>query len=44
MHFCSIIDNFQIGEFDVDDVPWREELFSDQPIISNGKFDNNKRA
>ncbi len=43
MHFCSIINNFQIGEFDVDDVPWREELFSDQPIISNGKFEFNNK-
>lgn len=43
MHFCSIINNFQIGEFDVDDVPWREELFSDQPIINDGKFEFNNK-
>ncbi len=38
MHFCSLIENFKIGEFDVDDVPWRDEFFTDIPIIRNGKF------
>ena len=44
MHFCSLINNFKIGEFDVDDVPWRDELFSDIPKINSGKFEFNNKA
>ena len=44
MHFCSIINNLLIAEFDVDDVPWRDELFTDRPIINNGKFEFNKKS
>jgi len=38
MHFCSIIKNLFIAEFDVDDIPWRDELFTEIPIIEEGKF------
>ena len=43
MHFCSLIPNFRIAEFDVDDVPWKDELFSHKPIINNGNFEFNNR-
>ena len=43
MHFCSLISNFRIAEFDVDDVPWKDELFSHKPIINNGNFEFNNR-
>ena len=43
MHFCSVINNFKIAEYDVDDVPWREELFTENPIIQNGKFKFNHK-
>lgn len=34
--FCALIPNMRIMEIDVDDVPWREELFTATPNISNG--------
>lgn len=38
MHFCSIVPNFQIAEIDIDDVPWRDDLFTNIPKIEDGKF------
>jgi len=38
MHLCSIVPNFRIAEVDVDDVPWRDELFTSAPFIENGVF------
>lgn len=43
MHFCSLVNNFKIGEIDVDDVPWKDEIFSDIPKIENGSFIFNKK-
>jgi L-alanine-DL-glutamate epimerase-like enolase superfamily enzyme len=31
-----MIPNLRIMEIDVDDVPWREELFTNLPQIENG--------
>lgn len=36
--FCAAIPNFKIMEVDVDDVPWREELFTNIPKIENGNL------
>ena len=38
MHFCSLIPNLKIAEYDVDDVPWKDELFTEKPIIQEGHF------
>ena len=35
-HFSAITPNMKIMEIDVDDVPWRDELFSDLPNINDG--------
>jgi L-alanine-DL-glutamate epimerase-like enolase superfamily enzyme len=35
-HFCALIPNLRLAEVDVDDVPWREELFTRQPEVENG--------
>jgi len=35
-HFCASIPNFRIMEVDVDDVPWKDELFTNSPSIKNG--------
>lgn len=43
MHFCSLINNFKIAEFDVDDIPWRDELFTDIPRIKEGKYEFNNK-
>lgn len=34
--FCALIPNLRIMEIDVDDVPWREELFTHPPQVENG--------
>ena len=36
MQFCSLVPNLHLAEIDVDDVPWREELFTNLPIIEDG--------
>lgn len=36
--FCAMIPNFRIMEVDVDDVPWRDELFTEKPKIENGEL------
>lgn len=38
MTFCSLIENFRVAEIDIDDVPWRDELFTNQPEIVNGHY------
>jgi len=38
MQLCSIVPNLRIAEVDVDDVPWRDELFTRLPRIENGEF------
>ena len=34
-HFAAAIPNFRIMEFEVDDVPWREELVSPNPVVED---------
>jgi L-alanine-DL-glutamate epimerase-like enolase superfamily enzyme len=38
MQLCAIVPNLRIAEVDVDDVPWRDELFTRLPKIENGEF------
>lgn len=38
MQFCALVPNLRIAEVDVDDVPWREELFTAAPRIDAGHF------
>jgi galactonate dehydratase len=35
-HFCALVPNLRLAEVDVDDVPWREELFTRLPEIDHG--------
>ena len=35
-HFCAALKNFKIMETDVDSVPWRDELVTETPPISDG--------
>ena len=37
-HFCASIPNYRIMEYDVDEVPWRDELFTHPPVIENGQI------
>ena len=38
MQLCGIIPNLRMAEIDVDDVPWRDDLFTHQPNIQDGKM------
>lgn len=37
-HFCSVIPNFRILEYDVDEVPWRRDLLSAAWTIEAGRM------
>src|SRR5260370_27636962 len=37
-HFCAVVPNFRIMEFDVDEVPWKPKLLTNPPRIENGAF------
>jgi galactonate dehydratase len=37
-HFCAAIPNYRIMEYDVDEVPWRDSLFTHPPVIENGQM------
>jgi galactonate dehydratase len=37
-HFASVVPNFRIMEFDVDEVPWKRELLTNPARIENGAF------
>jgi L-alanine-DL-glutamate epimerase-like enolase superfamily enzyme len=36
MQLCALVPNLRIAEIDVDDVPWRDELFTSRPDVENG--------
>ena len=35
-HFAAIVPNLRIVEYEVDDVPWKDELVTHPPIIEAG--------
>jgi len=37
-HFCAAIPNFRIMEYEVDDVPWKDELVTVPPVVGNGEL------
>ena len=37
-NFCAAIPNFRIMEIDIDDVPWKGEFVTHQPVIENGEL------
>lgn len=34
--FCAVVPNFRIMEMDIDDVPWRDELLTNPPVVQDG--------
>ena len=38
MQLCAITPNLRLAEIDVDDVPWRDDLFTNTPEIIDGKM------
>jgi L-alanine-DL-glutamate epimerase-like enolase superfamily enzyme len=37
-HFCAVIPNFRMMEYDVDEVPWRQSLITRPLNIENGEL------
>jgi galactonate dehydratase len=37
-HLCAVAPNFRIMEFDVDEVPWMNDLVTHPPVIENGEY------
>lgn len=37
-NFCAAIPNFRIMEIDIDDVPWKDDLVTNPPVIRDGHF------
>ena len=37
-HLCAALPNFRIMEIDIDDVPWKDDLVTDPPVIENGEL------
>ncbi len=37
-HFCAAIPNFRIMEYEVDDVPWKDEFVTHPPVVENGEL------
>ena len=35
-HFCAAIPNFRIMEIDIADVPWKDDIVTNPPVIENG--------
>jgi L-alanine-DL-glutamate epimerase-like enolase superfamily enzyme len=38
-NFCAAIPNLRILEVDIDDVPWKDEIVTDLPVIKDGYMD-----
>lgn len=36
MHVCAILPNVRICEIDIDDVPWKDDLVTEVPVVENG--------
>jgi L-alanine-DL-glutamate epimerase-like enolase superfamily enzyme len=37
-HFCALVPNFRIMELEIDDVPWKDDLVTETPVIDRGCF------
>lgn len=37
-HFCAVVPNFRVLEFDVDEVPWRRDLVTHPVQVENGEL------
>ena len=37
-HFCAVVPNFRIMEYEADDVPWKQELLSEPSRLERGEF------
>jgi L-alanine-DL-glutamate epimerase-like enolase superfamily enzyme len=37
-HFCAAVPNVKIMEYESEDVPWKDELFTVTPVVEDGEF------
>ena len=37
-HFAAAIPNFRIGEFDADDIPWKQDFLTEKLIVEEGEI------
>jgi len=37
-HFCAIVPNLRIMEYEADDVPWQDEFVTSPPVVENGEL------
>ena len=37
-HFCAVVPNYRIMEFDVDEVPWKSSFLTNPYVIENGDY------
>ena len=37
-HFCAVVPNFRIMEYEADDVPWKDELVTHPPAVEIGEL------
>ena len=37
-HFCAVVPNFNVMEIDIDDIRWKDDIFTVPPVIENGDF------
>lgn len=37
-HFCALVPNFRIMELEIDDVPWKDDLVTETPVVDRGCF------
>ena len=37
-HLCAAVPNFRIMEIDIDDVPWKDDIVTNVPLIEDGQF------
>ena len=37
-HLCAAVPNFRIMEIDIDDVPWKDDIVTNVPLIEDGRF------
>jgi L-alanine-DL-glutamate epimerase-like enolase superfamily enzyme len=37
-HFCAVVPNLRIMEYEADDVPWQAELVTHAPLVENGEL------
>ena len=37
-HFCAVVPNLRIMEYEADDVPWKDELVTQAPVVEEGEL------